>query len=653
MIESLLSLCIGSLLGLSMIGLGAAVVHRWFASLSDPLEQVVLAAGLGAGIMSILVLAVGFLGWLYSWVIWGLVFVGLLMGIVVYGHHARAGSLSKWIQKPGSPRDRVSRWGIRVLGVLIAAVLVSDVVAALAPPSYGDTINAYLALPKLYAKEHKLYFTWTQFSGFPAGIQALTTAGLLLRNGRVAQLVSIFLGLVGAGGLYLIARRHLRLPTEFALVGLLLYTSLSSVTLYMPTAKPDIGLACFAILGLYTLLTWEERGERRWLFLCAVFAGLAISAKSHGLFVLAALGICVLIILVMQKGYTRLRESFFLLAAFGIVALLVGSPSYIRNWVWTGNPLWPMLNDVFNGCCLSPQIGTLLKILGQPPTGTNLGDLLLGPWRLMTNIEYFENINHVAVPALLALIPGLVLVPYAKIKATQHTKKAIILLLVYSIVCYLLWYFNRPRAHYLHFLWPALALLAAFSIRGLVARSRVVAWATWTVVAVSIVFNLGLTGLTNSQFVSVVFGLETPDQFLQRNTWYYEDLQYVNRTLDDNARILSFPMGTFYLDRDYIPASINVQSGIVDFFSLHSSDALLARWQELGITHVLWDEYWFEGDHRMIEKYGMRWDLPEQLAQLIEQGHLIPIYDRSVQIPTSRSLETSQASRVILYEVRY
>ena len=226
-------------------------------------------------------------------------------------------------------------------------------------------------------------------------------------------------------------------------------------------------------------------------------------------------------------------------------------------------------------------------------------------------------------------------------------------LLIYAGIYYLIWYFNRPRAHYLQPLWPALALVAAFAVAGLVARSRLVAWATWGVIGVSLVFGLSLTSLINVQFVPVVSGLQTSEDFLRQKTWYYDDIQYANRTLPENARMLCFPLNTFYLDVDFVPASIQIQTGIVDFFSIHSSEGLLARWKELGLTHVLWDEYWFEGTHRLVEHYGMQWELPEQFAHLINQGHLVSIYEHDTQIPTSRTLGTWQPSRVVLYEVRY
>ena len=55
----------------------------------------------------------------------------------------------------------------------------------------------------------------------------------------------------------------------------------------------------------------------------------------------------------------------------------------------------------------------------------------------------------------------------------------------------------------------------------------------------------------------------------------------------------------------------------------------------------------------LVEHYGLRWELPEQFDELAAKGHLVPLYEHDTQVPTSRTLNTWQPSRVVLYEVRY
>ena len=200
---------------------------------------------------------------------------------------------------------------------------------------------------------------------------------------------------------------------------------------------------------------------------------------------------------------------------------------------------------------------------------------------------------------------------------------------------------------------PAFALLSAFAAAKLLKRSRLVAVATIGTLAVSLAFGLGVSGLMNAQFFPVVFGFETHDAHLRKKAWYYQDIQYVNRTLPPDARLLSFPNHTYYLDVDYVWGSIHVQPGLIDYFSIHSAETLLDRWRELGITHVLWDKRWFEGMEPWVEHYGMTWELPEQFDRLVREGYLVPIYEHDTQVPTSRTFNTWEPSRVVLYEVHY
>ncbi len=484
----------------------------------------------------------------------------------------------------------------------------------------------------------------------------LFTSGLLMRNGIVANLVNYFFGLIAVGGLYLIARRHLHLSKTFSLLGILLYVSLPTVTQMMSAAKPDLALACYAILALYALLTWTDTMQWRWMILSGVFAGLGIGSKTHGLFVFIALGVCLIVAAVMRGELKHLRRWVPQAVLFCCVAILVGSPSYIRNWIWTGNPLWPLMSRTFGGCCISPELVYMLEEKGRWPSGGAiiiLKNFILGPWRLMTDVKFFENVESVATPALIAFLPGLLLACDAASSKERRSTRNAVVLLTYCGAFYFIWFFNRARAHYLDPFWPALALLSAFIVTKLLKRSRLVAVATIGTLAISIGFGLGLSALMNAQFFPVVFGFESQEAHLRQKAWYYEDIQYVNKTLPPDARLLSFPNHTYYLDVDYVWGSIHVQTGLIDYFSIHSPEALLARWKELGITHILWDKRWFEGMETWVEHYGMTWELPEQFDQLVRERYLVPIYEHDTQIPTSRTFNTWESSRVVLYEIRY
>jgi hypothetical protein len=658
MIESLLNLLTGGLLCISMIGLGLPLIERLLGPANGYLERLVLAAGLGAGVLSMLVMGAGFLGLLYPWLAWLFVSVGLIVGgFALWRYKGRTRVPKAWGQDGGRANDmRLGGWMSWILGGLVALVLLSDLVAALAPPSFADALHIYLALPKLYAQAHRAYFVWNVGSGFPAGIEMLFTVGLLLRNGVVANLVNCFFGLIAAGGVYLIARRHLCLSKPFALLGVLLYVSLPTVTQMMSAAKPDLALACYAVLALHALLTWIDTAQWRRIVLAGGFAGLGIGSKTHGLFVFLALAASIGVAAAARGGLRHIRRWALAAAIFGCVAALVGSPSYVRNWIGTGNPLWPYMNEVFSGCCVSPDIMRLFEEDGRWPQGdlvTILVDLVLGPWRLMTDVVFFENVESVAPPALIALLPGHLLLLCARTGNRSRGKQGVIVLLVYTGALYLIWFFNRARAHYLDPLWPVLALLAASAAAELLKRSRLVAVATAGTLIISLGFGLGVGGLMNAQFFPVVFGFETQDEHLAKKAWYYEDIQYINQTLPSSARLLSFPIQTYYLDVDYVWGSIHIQPGLIDYSSIHSAESLLARWQDLGITHVFWDEHWFGGMERLTGQHGMTWELAEQFDQLIEEGHLVPTYEHDTQVPTSRTLNTWEPSRVVLYEVRY
>lgn len=95
-------------------------------------------------------------------------------------------------------------------------------------------------------------------------------------------------------------------------------------------------LVFFVILSVYFLI------DGRYV-LAGIAAGLSILTKYNGVFILPVL-ICIL-----QK-YSKNKKTFYKnVFIIVILALLIASPWFIRNWVLLGNPIWPFLNSIFNG----------------------------------------------------------------------------------------------------------------------------------------------------------------------------------------------------------------------------------------------------------------------------------------------------------------
>ncbi|MCI5146353.1 MAG: DUF2029 domain-containing protein, partial [Candidatus Electrothrix sp. AR3] len=103
--------------------------------------------------------------------------------------------------------------------------------------------------------------------------------------------------------------------------------------------------------ALLLLFHWLETGYlKKYLLLAGICCGLALGTKYNGLLVLFILSFMVPLLLLRSREQeeksagTAIRAAFF----FCFVALLTASPWLIRNTIWTGNPVYPLYNGLFN-----------------------------------------------------------------------------------------------------------------------------------------------------------------------------------------------------------------------------------------------------------------------------------------------------------------
>jgi len=119
-----------------------------------------------------------------------------------------------------------------------------------------------------------------------------------------------------------------------------------SITVYV-----DLGLIFFSTAGLIYALKWHEESFcLKHLVMAALCSGMAISTKYNGLIVLLLLTLLVLFVVSRRVADGRHTPSWAVLTSvlFIVAAGLVYSPWGIKNYIWTGNPVFPLSDNWFN-----------------------------------------------------------------------------------------------------------------------------------------------------------------------------------------------------------------------------------------------------------------------------------------------------------------
>lgn len=223
------------------------------------------------------------------------------------------------------------------------------------PSTYFDPLNYHLFGIVNWLKLDKLvhipsaiqlmHNSYADYTFFPLGILTGHTSLDKLVNFQVsAQLVSYGLGIVCFSFILctFLERKFSKLWLSFFCITLILRASLHHKGLI---AKNDwIALSWFA-LGFYFIFC-SKLHENKIKLLGAFFVGMSIGAKFTYL-VAALIGLFSYFLTVEKNYKTHIKILF--------TCVLVASPYFVRNFIWTSNPIFPMGSKVFNTELLGPS----------------------------------------------------------------------------------------------------------------------------------------------------------------------------------------------------------------------------------------------------------------------------------------------------------
>jgi len=482
------------------------------------------------------------------------------------------------------------------LGVtLVIAMLVIVLVRGLAPVTDYDGLAYHLVVPRDYLRAGRVLPRPGEAHGnFPLTVDMLYIPAILFGLENAARLIHLGFGMLLSLGVYALAERLLGSRREgwLALFALGTTPVIGTVGGY---AHTDLGWALFEFLAAYALLCWGAEGERRWLVLAGIFAGLGLGSKYLGIPALGALGVAVVVQSGLLARAEEIRETRFFPKnlvsyvldglLFGLAALAVAAPWYLKNWLWLGNPVYPLW---FGGLGWDAYESAKLQFMGTSygPRRGMLGFLLL-PWDLFRHsIGYFGPLPFAFPTPLSLLLPLYLLV---------RRRPAINLILLIALLRFGTWAVSARNARYLMDIYPLLSVAVAYLLAELAHRRGIRVLVQGTVF-VLLVANLAWQALLLVQEdpLPVVLGLESREDYLaEHNHPPYRLIRFINR-LPSGSRVFFSGNGqSYYVTTDHI-ADVNhsnwghlVYQWGEEPSRLHQ--ALVAQ----GITHVYYSGYDF------------------------------------------------------------
>ncbi len=399
---------------LLMIALGLGLwLWRWLGPADGRMaEAALLSVGLGFGALALIVLLVGLVGWLTRPFLLGLSLLLAAAGLPVLLPFFRT------IRLPKRPSPLITLYLVVVVGLALSV--------ALLPPTSWDSLSYHLRGPWLYLQAGRIYPGVDVFSlNNPFLLEMLFMLSMALRSDSSAQLVHFFFLFLLGGQVYLLAVHGLRLKDGWTAV-LLLFT-VPMVWQLAAFTYNDLALAFTILATLYAYVRWREGGQSSWLLLSGLFSGLAMSLKYTSFVAPMLIGL-----LLIAGNWRQPRRLVRLLLLFAAPALVVALPWYIKNWAFTGNPVYPF---VWHGRFWDEFRANAHQNPGSG-IGWNLWAILTVPYTLTLGIADASGDGLIG-PLFLALLPLLLL--YGLSRYGRRAPFAFRLLLLYALAHYAVW----------------------------------------------------------------------------------------------------------------------------------------------------------------------------------------------------------------------
>ena len=506
-----------------------------------------------------------------------------------------------------------------ILASFISAVIITIILLCAVPPISRDALTHHLAVPKLYLLAGKIHEIPSMiFSYYPMNLDLLYLVPLYFDSDISAKYIHFVFALLTASMIYWYLRDAL--GHLYGLTGVLLFLTIPVIVKLSVTVYVDLGLIFFSWASLYFFLKWCDRQFRpRYLIFSAISCGLALGTKYNGLIFLLIMAFMVPITYSLKQNQNLSRKQYRQryqnsirglqwTGIFVLIALVLFSPWMIRNTLWKQNPVYPLFDKVFN----PPEQNTRpeLQKEKQPPKNAfwtrrhvykeSFGETLSIPIRAFfqgqdDNPKYFDGKLN---PCLLFF--PLIAFIYVKDGRLNTLRFHRAILSIFAVMFILLVLFKVDfRIRYMSPAIPALVVLAVFGIKNMVSWVSIIQAGIVKLALVGgIALLVGFTFFYNAKYVyaqfdyvrpfGYIFGKVGRDDYITHFRREYPVIQYANKILPQDARVLCLSIGnrTYYVDR-----SVHLAK---DFFERSNGrfleSELIKKLGRYGTTHIIIDK---------------------------------------------------------------
>jgi len=313
------------------------------------------------------------------------------------------------------------------------------------------------------------------------------------------------------------------------------------------------------------------------LILIAIFLGEVISLKWTGILPVLSL-VIYLIFLYIAKAENR-KTLLYLVAAVGIATVIVPLYWYVRNYLATGNPIWPILSHLF----MVSDNSLLYEVSTHDSSRSGK----------IAQYSFFGYLLYTFFIYKPSVLGGLGVAYYLSLPMAifKNTDKKIIYNFIFIFIYILIWYFAQASFRHLIWLLPFIAVIASYGyIRSKTYQTGIFKYVK-KIIILLVLFQIVFIATYSTFFIKHSIGIVSDNEYYA-TTPNYHTFKAVEQDIGNSLKkVLVIVPGSeiYYLNQPHIDGNSRF-SAIVDYNKFNSAVLLSNKLDELKVDFILFDD---------------------------------------------------------------
>jgi hypothetical protein len=341
--------------------------------------------------------------------------------------------------------------------------------------------------------------------------------------------------------------------------------------------KPDTIQLLYFVVSLLLINKLFQKFSFTSLILIAIFLGEIVSLKWTGVLPVLSL-VIYLIFLYLVKAENR-KTLLYLIVAIGIATIIIPLYWYVRNYLATGNPIWPILSHLFmiNDNSLLYEVST--------HNSSRSGEI--------AEYGFFGYLLYTFFIYKPSLLGGLGVSYYLSLPLAMYrgADKIIAFNFVFVAIYIIVWYFAQASFRHLIWLLPFIAVIASYGyIRSKKWQSGVLKYIR-KVIVLLVLFQLVFITIYSTFFIKHSIGVVSDDEYYATTPNYHAFKEVEIDINNPVKKVLVIVPGSeiYYLNQPHIDGNSGF-SAIIDYKKINSIAVLLNKLDELELDFILFDD---------------------------------------------------------------